>query len=290
MSPRHFASRGLSRVVSVRVVASCGACGRRLGSHRYRAVAERVWNAVRGQAISRVRHQGRARFAGPGVAGPGTFRSSGASWHGRHQRSAGRTGRAGDPPPGWERDRRRGGHGRSARRDLAERHWHRRRPLRHRLVGERQEAVRVELRRLGAGRLDASVLQRPAQGEERAEQWREFGDGTGRHFRIRRALEALRHDDLQGNVRTGGADRGGRLGPGRTPPLRSARRRQRSESRPGLEAGVPHRRSGARSLQHHSQSGAGDRRCGSSRNRAATPSTRARSQPPSSTRSRRTAA
>ena len=35
-------------------------------------------------------------------------------------------------------------------------------------VGQRQEAVRAQLRRLGAGRLDAAVLHREACGEERA--------------------------------------------------------------------------------------------------------------------------
>ena len=62
-------------------------------------------------------------------------------------------------------------------------------------VGEGQEALRAELRRLGAGRLDAGVLHREARREARAGQRRELGDRARRDLRLRRAAEALRHDD-----------------------------------------------------------------------------------------------
>ena len=72
------------------------------------------------------------------------------------------------------------------------------------------------------------VLHREARREERPGQRRQRGDGARRDLRLRRAAETLRHDDLQGNLRARRADRRGRLGPGRAPPLRSAQRRQRA--------------------------------------------------------------
>ena len=57
-----------------------------------------------------------------------------------------------------------------------------------------------------------------------ARQRRERGDGARRDLRLRRAAQALRHDDLQGDVRARGAHRRGRLGTGRAPARRSAQR------------------------------------------------------------------
>ena len=47
------------------------------------------------------------------------------------------------------------------------------------------------------------------------QQRRELGDRARRDLRLRRAAEALRHDDVQGGVRARGAARRRRLGPGR---------------------------------------------------------------------------
>ncbi len=52
----------------------------------------------------------------------------------------------------------------------------------------------------------------------------EFGDGARRDLRLRRAAQAVRHADLQGDVRARGEDCRRRLGTGRAPPRRFARR------------------------------------------------------------------
>jgi hypothetical protein len=59
-----------------------------------------------------------------------------------------------------------------------------RRSVRHHLVSQRQEALCAEFRRLGACWMDAAVLHRSAQGEERPEQRCEFGNCARRHFGI----------------------------------------------------------------------------------------------------------
>ena len=147
--------------------------------------------------------------------------------------------------------------GRGARRDVAERHRHRRRPLRADLGGEGEEALRAERGRPLAGGLDAGVLHGQARAEVGAEQRRQRRDRARRHRRLRRDAHALRDDDLQGNVRARGADRGRRLGPCRTPPLGPRERAERPARRSGLQAGVPQRRECAAPLQHHPQPGAG---------------------------------
>ena len=86
----------------------------------------------------------------------------------------------------------------------------------------------------------------------------ERGDGSRRDLRLRRAVETLRHDDLQGNLRARRPDRRGRLGPGGAPPLGSRAAPSRPSCRPGLQADVSRRRSGAGSVQHHPQSGPGE--------------------------------
>ena len=172
------------------------------------------------------RHQGGARIARAGLAGAGPLRSARAPRHRRHERSAGGAGRARDPAPGRQRHRRRGRDRRGARRHVAERHRHRRRSLRARLVGEGQEALRAELRRAGrrpAGRRSSSP--RRSSVKRVPGQRRQLGDGARRDLRLRRAAQALRHDDLQGDLRARGADRRRRLGAGRAParPICAAR-------------------------------------------------------------------
>ena len=71
--------------------------------------------------------------------------------------------------------------------------------------------------------------------EERAGQRRQRGDRARRDLRLRRAAQALRHDDVQGDLRARRAHRRGRLGPGRTAPCGSARRGQRPARRCGFE-------------------------------------------------------
>ena len=70
------------------------------------------------------------------------------------------------------------------------------------------------------------VLHRQARRAERPGQRRERGDGARRDLRLRRDAEALRHDDVQGDLRARRADRRGGLGPGRAPPLGPSQRRQ----------------------------------------------------------------
>ena len=68
---------------------------------------------------------------------------------------------------------------------------------------------------------------RQARREAGAGQRRERRDGARRGGRLRRAAEALRHDDVQGDVRAGRADRGRGLGAGRAAARRHPRRAER---------------------------------------------------------------
>ena len=193
---------------------------------------------------------------------------------------------------GRQRHRRGGGDRRGARRHVAERHRHRRRSLRA-SSGSAKEQKLYALN--AAGRAPAGwtpeFFTEQARAEAGARQRRQRRDGARRDRRLRRAAEALRHDDVQGDVRARGADRGRRLGPGRA----AARRHPRARSKglradPDSQADLPERRGRARALQHHPQPRPRQGAAPASRRRAGTPSTRARSPKRSCRRSRRTAA
>ena len=160
------------------------------------------------------------------MAGARPLGSARAPRHRRHERSACGAGRPRDTAAGRQCHRRSGRGRRRARCHFTKRHWHRRRSFRAGVVGARQKTLRAEFRRVGARRVDASVLHRQAWREKRPGIWSQFGHRTGCDLRIRRAAETLRKPDVQGDVRARGTDRRRRLGAGRTPPRRSARRRQ----------------------------------------------------------------
>ena len=143
---------------------------------------------------------------------------------------------------------------------------------------ERQEAVRAELRPAGrrpAGRRE--FFTETARREGDARQRRERGDGARRDLRLRRAAEALRHADLQGDVRARGPHRRGRLGPGGAPSRRSAQRRQSGCAPTRIRRQTFLIDDEAPPLYSIIRNPAWRRRCASSSSRAATRSTRATS-------------
>ena len=93
-------------------------------------------------------------------------------------------------------------------------------------------------------------------------QRRERGDGAGRDLRLRRAAEALRHDDVQGNAssaRPASPRKAGARPSGVTPICARASTRLRAD--PDSRQTFLDRRRGAAALQHHPQSRARRRRC-----------------------------
>ena len=92
------------------------------------------------------------------------------------------------------------------------------------------------------GGLDAGILHPEARTEAGARQRRQRRDGARRDRRVRRAAEALRDDDIQGDVRACGTHRRRGVGPGRAAPRRHPGALAGLRADRGLKAGLPERR------------------------------------------------